>query len=262
MQGAYNRLMGRWIAAVALAVFGGCWEPTDDGGVGSYDSCSAGLIDTPTREPRWSEETAHLGIAGSVYYSSCDEPERQITVTVSNEATGFREVQTASNECVQIFPTTGATQRNYYYNEWVPLARGVNSIVVSAVSRCASLHVTCDPCVDPPPVPDAGPPPPDAAPPDGPAPCDFAVLEPADFESTTSESSAAVSGTIGATGEHVFWENHTLGQWSEIAYSAGETTWSGSVPLVATATNDVILSAWCSNGGRAVEARFVTQVPP
>ena len=148
----------RAASVLLLALVAGCWEPIgDDRGGGSFDSCSAGFISFPTREPSWTEETAGILIGGHVYHSSCDEPERLIEVTVSNEVSGFSRTQTASIECVQIFPTTGATQRNYYYDEYVPLAPGANRIEVRSGSSCAWLDVSCSPCVDPPPPPDAGP---------------------------------------------------------------------------------------------------------
>ncbi len=247
-----------------MALFAGCGEPDNGGGDGAFDSCNAGVISLPTREPFWTQrEAAGLVVGGSVFHSDCYEPERQIAVTVSNEATSFSQTLTASIECVQTFPTTGATQRNYYYRAYVPLAPGAGNLIeVRSGSKCGWLRVTCDPCVDPPPPPDAGPPPSDGAPPDGPAPCDFAVLEPPELEASTTGDTAAVAGSIGATGEQVFWENRTLSEWAEIPYTAGETTWSGTVPLAPDARNDVVLTATCSGGGRAADARFITQVPP
>ncbi len=252
-------LFARVAAVLALAAWGGCDDPGMPGT--TPELCVAGFIEVPTREAAWTEGTTTVGIRGTVHRTECSE-EETIQVTVSNEATGFFETQIATTECVQTFPTTGATQRNYEYYEFVPLRRGANRIEVRAMSSCDSLNVTCDPCVDPAPLPDAGPPPADAAPPDGPAPCEFAVLDPTASESTTTDNPAGVSGTIGSTGEHVYWQNNTLGDWAEIPYTAGEMTWSGQVPLVAGERNDVILSAECSGGGHAAEARFITQVPP
>ena len=144
----------------ALALCAGCWDPTDDGGIPPGEQCDAVLINYPTTERFWTERSAGIVIGGNVTHSSCDDAEQMYRVTVSNQATGFEETQIAEFECVQIFPTTGATQRNYFYSEFVPLARGQNRIEVRApaVSKCSALTVTCDPCVDP----DASPPPLDA----------------------------------------------------------------------------------------------------
>ncbi len=242
--------------AAFLALAMGCYEPADSGS--GYDSCDIGLISVPTREPTWTEETTQVAIAGQVYHSSCDEPEREIPVTVSNSSTAFEETQTARTECVQIFPTTGATQRNYLFGTYVPLRPGANRIEVRALRKCGSLQVTCDPCVDPPPVPDAAPPGPiDAGP-----PCQLAVTDPAEVESTASESPITASGTLTADGEDMMWANATTGNVGGVTYAPGEPTWSALIPLRSGERNRITVYAWCAGGMETTRDFYVTHVPP
>lgn len=150
-------------ALLAALVLAACTHGGDDSGADWADRCDDQLISLPTREPTWIEKNAAMLIGGNVYYAAdCDEPELAIAVTLANEAAGFEETVTASSECVQIFPTTGATRRDYTYIERVPLSYGHNRIEVRAGSRCGALEVSCAPCM----FPDASPPLPDAAPAD------------------------------------------------------------------------------------------------
>jgi len=248
--------VGRLSAGALLALAAGCFQPGDPE-AGSYETCDVGLIRVPTQDSHWTEPTTHVLIGGQVYHSECYE-EREIAVTVSNAATGFEETQTASTECVQVFPTTGATQRDYRYVEYVPLAQGTNRIEVRALSKCGSLQVTCDPCVDPPPVADAAPPPP----PDAGPPCQLAVNDPADVESTTSDSPITVSGTLGRGGQSMMWTNSTNGAVGGISYNPGETSWSTTVSLREGERNAITIDAWCEDGLEDTAVFYVTQVPP
>lgn len=244
-------------AAALLAATAACYDPVDPG-FGTYESCGTGLISVPTRTSSWIEPTPHVLVAGQVHHTSCDEPVQSIAVTVSNAATGFAETQTAESECVQVFPTTGATQRKYTYNEYVPLAPGQNVVQVRALSKCGSLDVTCDPCVDPQPVPDAAPPPP----PDAGPPCQLAVTDPADLESTASENPITVSGTLGAGGESMMWANSTNGAVGGINYDPGDPTWSTLVSLGLDERNTITVYAWCADGLSDTAVFYVTHVPP
>jgi len=249
------------VAALAAVLAAGCWDPIGDThGGGSFDSCGAGLISYPTREPSWGETTAGTLIGGQVYHSTCDEPERRIEVTVSNEATGFSQTQTASIECVQIFPTTGATQRNYYYDEYVPLAPGQNRIEVRSGSSCGALQVSCSPCVDPPPLPDAGPVP-DGGPDAGPS-CELEVTRPGPTESETILRYYEASGLVSTTAQQVQWLNLTSGQGGQMTYTIGETSWYGVVELVESAVNEVEVTALCPDGLSDSATFSLTHVPP
>jgi hypothetical protein len=159
---------------------------------------------------------------------------------------------------VRAGPTTGATQRNYYYSEFVPLAPGQNVVQVRALWKCGSLGVTCDPCVDPPPVPDAAPPPP----PDAGPPCQLAVTDPAELESTASENPITVSGTLSAGGQSMMWTNSTNGRVGGISYNPGDTSWSTLVSLREGERNWITVYAWCDDGLSDTADFYVTHVPP